>query len=86
MVWALWVIARRTGLSAEFAWQRTRRFFLIGRDLALRTGFAQIFMLVSTLDGPSDQRRGRRGPIKPCVSYGCFWPFCWIPMPSRPKA
>ena len=48
MVWALWVIARRTGLNAEFAWQRTRRFFLIGRDLALRTGFAQIFMLIST--------------------------------------
>ncbi len=48
MVWVLWVIAQRTGLSAEFAWQRTRRFFLIGRDLTLRTGFAQLFMLIST--------------------------------------
>ncbi len=48
MGWALWVVVRRTRLSAEFAWPRTRRFFLIGRDLALRTGFAQLFMLTAT--------------------------------------
>ena len=48
MVWALWVVARHATLSGEFAWQRTRRFFLIGRDLALRTGFAQLFMLAAT--------------------------------------
>ena len=48
MGWALWVVARHATLSGEFAWQRTRRFFLIGRDLALRTGFAQLFMLAAT--------------------------------------
>ena len=48
MGWALWVVAKHATLSGEFAWQRTRRFFLIGRDLALRTGFAQLFMLAST--------------------------------------
>ena len=48
MAWALWVIAKQTKLTSDFDWHRARRFFLIGRDLALRTGFAQIFMLAST--------------------------------------
>ena len=48
MGWALRVVARHTTLRCDFEWQRTRRFFLIGRDLSLRTGFAQLFMLAST--------------------------------------
>ena len=48
MAWALRIIAQHVHLTIDFEWHRARRFFLIGRDLALRTGFAQIFMIAAT--------------------------------------
>ena len=48
MVWALRVVAKQTPLGFDFDWQHARRFFMIGRDLAVRTGLAQVFMLAAT--------------------------------------
>ena len=48
MGWAFWVVAKQTPLGFDSDWQHARRFFMIGRDLVVRTGLAQVFMLAAT--------------------------------------
>lgn len=47
MGWVVSVVHTKTPLRAPVDWQRARRFFAIGRDVGVRTGSAQVFMLAT---------------------------------------
>lgn len=47
MAWVVRAVGKKTPLGAPLDWRRARRFFAIGRDVGVRTGSAQVFMLAT---------------------------------------